>query len=136
MASSERDPAGDIAWSRIWPWLLALGATGGLLVGGGALSRDGSYLQSIFGNLGTTLVLAVPLVLVGFGIERRLTAKQEATAKAVRAGVASVRGDVDTLSADINARVQAALAEQDAKAQEPVERFINHRFSGGALDGV
>ncbi|RJK94752.1 hypothetical protein [Vallicoccus soli] len=103
-------------------WLGAITLVGAGLVVLGALTRG--YASSVFANLGTTVLLAIPLLLMERALERRLARATEQTDRAI-----------DDLGGRV-VDVQESLAEVSDRLREAADETARRVAEQRARDGA
>ena len=123
----------------------AVVVTGAVIIGVGAGLTDHPYASSVFAGLGTTVLLAVPLLLFERAFERHLSEERAATDRSL--GVLDDRiqelqrsiGDVSERPAELNEQTAQRVAERRASDLEqlvgPARAILEDSFLSHGLRG-
>lgn len=115
--------------------LAVITVVGVCLTAAGALVDDSSYSSSVLANLGTTVFLAIPLLLLERMFERRMAEAQNETDRAlvhldervgrVQESVADVSDQLAEVARRTSRRIDENRARDEAELLSPVRSILN-----------
>src|SRR4051812_21930032 len=113
----------------VWP--VAATVAGVAMIGWGWLLRGRTYLPDLLLQLGSSLVLLVPLVLLGWMLEARMR-RTEDQAHDIASGLAEIRSQVDDLGEATRSLIRGERSDWE-DAIEKARRALDQETVAGLL---